>query len=1018
MAVEMTTLAVKLDSTGVAAGMEQIGTAATKLGDRARQVTTEFARIEQEMQGVPRAAAPASAAFDDMGRKLDQITAAIREQTAAQREQIKRLDEAAREAAEYKKQVNDAAESTTLLSKGAAALGGLIGGLVAQGVLSLASKGIELLTEKMRAAGRAAEEERAKIKAFFDELDREIEAARKLRQPFSTAQGELQVVQRERAELEKQRAALEARIAATRDLPATLRNQLTPQQIEGPERQLAAINAELVKMDARAAQIRINLGERLGQAIEKRGKAFGDTVREIATAEKAAETAGKKAAAAAEQRRKSLEAMSITEVTRAAATAGNLAEELRLRREIIDRGIVAQVRAMEGLKGPEREREIANRKAIQDAIDYANTQERIRQAEAARLRQLRDFVKENKTLLDALRGNVATWQGQQLGKPQTVGDPQAPGRRELFGLEHAQRATSKNAQKTIEEQIEAEEKRIEAMRLATHGIADLSQQLWGLDAATANAIKSVADLAAGIATGNVGGIISGAVGLVGSVFGDGGRAERQAAREARAAQLDDINSFIDSIRPQGTALEELARSYKDLHDQGKRLGLGNHELARLTQAYANEVERLTEIERQRNAQLTEDLQVRALLAQGHDAEAEALRFAIDQQREYAEAVTAGYDAVTLATLAQVQAIEAEAEARRRATEEARQALELARQQRTLGSDFAERSARLSGQTLLGDTLAIERQLAAERDRFTDLLTNGIINEAEFRAWLALLEGEATKAIRDVTAAWQEQIDAAKRLRDETLQDTEVRILAALGYDEQANALARQIQQEREIQRLRAQGIDEETLARVRQAQQFEDARLASDRLAESIAKLAEQARQESYAFEELAGRRLRAMGNTDAASEAALLLQHRQQVDAALAAGRPDDYLAELRSVQALEREQFRRDREAEQLRAFQSAADHNFSLRDPFAEDSRTTMSLAVGVTEPTANALRGSIQAVVTQQGRWLPFLEHLQLLQYLPIIAARVGVPLSMDEIEAQFLERIGNAERAIGINPGNR
>lgn len=594
-------------------------------------------------------------------------------------------------------------------------------------------------------------------------------------------------------------------------------------------------------------------------------------------------------------------------------------------------------------------------------------------------------------------------------------------------------ATGGRSTEQIAREAEAERQRVRDILLATtDGVADLSQQLFGLDAATANAIRAVGSLAAAISDKNPAGIIAAGVSFVGSIFGDGGKKEREEARKARAAQLDDINRFIEGIRPQGTALEELARSYQELYDQGKRLGLGNHELARLTQAFANEQSRLLEVERERNTQLQDDLRVRGLLAEGRDREAEALRAQLEAQREYAGYLLDGYDAVSLATLAHIQAIEAEAEARRIATEEARKALELTRQRRDLGADFAERSQRLAGNTFGADVAGINRQLERQRDWATDLLTDGLINEADLRDWIALLEGEAQQAVRNLTEAWNAQVDAAQRLHKEMVDDLEVRRLAALGYDDQAEALTRQLDQERELQQLRDRGAGEELLAQYRQLQAMEDAKTAAEKLADSLAKLAEKARQESYAFDELTGRRLRVQGLTSAADEASMFATHRRQIDDAIGEGRSDGYLVELRAIQALERDRLRADREAEQLKAFQSAADHNFSLSNPFAETSRTSTTSAIGITTQDASRITGALNTGVVLWSQQLEVQRTMASLLAViaraagggddgnPVVSARASHldALEMDLMAIVDRSRIGNVtnfDSPTGLRP---
>lgn len=102
---------------------------------------------------------------------------------------------------------------------------------------------------------------------------------------------------------------------------------------------------------------------------------------------------------------------------------------------------------------------------------------------------------------------------------------------------------------------------------------------------------------------------------------------------------------------------ERAALLKELGDQAKT-SAGKRVIAALDEAQAAErLARAAEIARQK-AEALEDLQVRLLRATGAGREADDLAFALQQQREYNQAVRDGADATYLAMLAQVQAAEA------------------------------------------------------------------------------------------------------------------------------------------------------------------------------------------------------------------------------------------------------------------------------------------------------------------------------------------------------------------------
>jgi tape measure domain-containing protein len=103
-----------------------------------------------------------------------------------------------------------------------------------------------------------------------------------------------------------------------------------------------------------------------------------------------------------------------------------------------------------------------------------------------------------------------------------------------------------------------------------------------------------------------------------------------------------------------------------------------------------------------NRRAQEDYRVRQLQAEGHTAEADALRAQLDQQREYQEAVKAGLDDATLAALALAQA----AESARAAAEKASAA------QRAL-EDLQVRALAAQGQNAAADQLRFQLQQQRE-----------------------------------------------------------------------------------------------------------------------------------------------------------------------------------------------------------------------------------------------------------------------------------------------------------------
>lgn len=192
--------------------------------------------------------------------------------------------------------------------------------------------------------------------------------------------------------------------------------------------------------------------------------------------------------------------------------------------------------------------------------------------------------------------------------------------------------------------------------------------------------------------------------------------------------------------------------------------LDAQKVALLTQ-YAGQIARLNEAFR-------EDLQVRLLLAQGLDKEAQQLRLRIQQERELAQARADGWDEVSIALLEQVQAAElaaATAVKIKGAEEELAEARErnfekfiaLAQQL----DEVAIRGLRLTGQGAAADMAAL---LIQQQREFEALLSAG--PEA-----LALLnfvqELEREQLAREIAAAEQrDAIEQASEIEQEQLAE--------------------------------------------------------------------------------------------------------------------------------------------------------------------------------------------------------------------------------------------------------
>jgi hypothetical protein len=185
----------------------------------------------------------------------------------------------------------------------------------------------------------------------------------------------------------------------------------------------------------------------------------------------------------------------------------------------------------------------------------------------------------------------------------------------------------------------------------------------------------------------MGALIGGLAGLAGGLLGSSKAAkEAQDAERALRAQyalnVAQIKLQLGAITPLQAALQANAKAFSDLNEEVQKAYAGTK----------NEVERekqlavLATLEQQRSDQLREEaaylakvmdqeLAVRGLRVNGFKEEADALAFAMAQEKEYRDAKTQGATAAQLATLQTIQLAEAQqreaqlAEERRQAQED-------------------------------------------------------------------------------------------------------------------------------------------------------------------------------------------------------------------------------------------------------------------------------------------------------------------------------------------------------------
>lgn len=185
-------------------------------------------------------------------------------------------------------------------------------------------------------------------------------------------------------------------------------------------------------------------------------------------------------------------------------------------------------------------------------------------------------------------------------------------------------------------------------------------------AATGAAVGSLILPGAGTAIGAVVGALAGAV----AGFFGAGKAAREAeerakalakAKLAMAATMDILRIRVAGGNTQlREAIEANRRYFEQLRDDIKKTYKGAEErrlLAEATGLEQREAARIRQEHAQAQTRSTEDLRVRELRSRGLEREADAMALNLNQQREYEDAIKAGFTDAMLAQLRYVQALE-------------------------------------------------------------------------------------------------------------------------------------------------------------------------------------------------------------------------------------------------------------------------------------------------------------------------------------------------------------------------
>ena len=913
-----------------------------------------------------------------------------------------------------------------------------LGGFAIGGPITLAVvAGIALMVISWRhftEASRAAEKAIEDVLAAGDKLRAaQRDPAATNQDDLGKARVQLQAAQEKEAFLAKQlddfRAATAKASAANPNINFAGADD---RRVDALVKQTALVTrlATIVNLQS-AEQIRL-IDEEIQKREQAEDKEFADVKRLAAERQRAAE-----------ERHQSLATIRTLELQLAIETATNLADELAARRALADFIATEANRSANGLTDAEQSKVALLRDQLQTIKDQATEADRLAKAERDRLDQLTKFMTQNKALLGALTAGGQALQDRAFGKPQTVGP--APGSAENLEANTQARLDAVKALTDEQDRLaQALTDTLFGTIDATKGLVSFGASLGVLDDQSARAADAMLQGFGQLATGDsLGAALYGLTALA-SILGGVGQAAAQAAAKARQARLDferaledfgtigqssfakarvDLKrQFDDLVRQAAGAagLSTLGKTTADLEAQANSARGRPHsdrqtdflaELDRLRPLLKAQEEELARQAKVALQQTAADFRVRELIAQGRDVEATALQDQLRAEKEINDLRAKFGDLLDEETIARYRGIQA-MEAEKRAREEAER---LARERRDLGSDFASRRQRATGDTLGADITAVRGNADRERDRITDLFTKGVIDQAKFDAWLALIRDETTGAIDTLTDAYNAQIAAVAKLNTLFIEDLGVRNLVAQGLDAEAAARRQQLADEREIADARARGITEAGIAALIYTQGLEaEGRARVALLAAQKAAIA-LLQEETRARDDLVVRSLRARGFGGAADAIALTNRQKQERDDAITKGFSAAYIADLLRTQAEERKAQRDAVQQQQQQAFGAAEDANFGLSTPNFLSSKPELNLAVGAADSTVNRLAGYAASQLAVQTEHLS-VSRLALAQLIRIAAKNGGA--TVDDIDQALGLAAGTTDRNAGLQSSNR
>lgn len=404
----------------------------------------------------------------------------------------------------------------------------------------------------------------------------------------------------------------------------------------------------------------------------------------------------------------------------------------------------------------------------------------------------------------------------------------------------------------------------------------------------------------------------------------------------------------DALRAQADRAERTAREMmrsgmpQEIREAGEQL----QRFAEGLREIAEQAERAAEAERARHEALVrrtmEDLEVRALIAQGRHAEAEALRIALEQQRELDEAI----DDTVRARLEEIHALED--------VQRAAEAAAAAAQRLTdFMQDLVLLEADVAGDEVAQVRARIEADNAARLAAAREMLEAGEITEELFERLAAALDERLNKAIAEVLERQAQRIADFTRdlemLEAENAGDVE----AQIRLRHQADADARLDAARRMLE---AGEITQEMFDRLEEALGIRLANALAEAAAAADEAAAAHERAVAAIEEDIEIQLLEAQGRTEEAERRRLEIRQREQLERLLDQGATERTLEMLQELFDLQ---------------WQELAER-FAGMDATDERSRAAASRTTGVA--TQDVLRATETSVLTtndllrQSNYWL--------------------------------------------------